>query len=140
MSAVGNFTFWFLLMELIAAPIFLGIRHALGPEEDAPLGEDRDTAGDGAVVAAQEDTDEAPSVFSIETYKGTLERLVLALGLYMGFPHVLTVFGALKIANRLKSEQGDDRAMNYFMVGNLISLLLVFLFIACMTQLPLFRS
>ncbi|MEM1306725.1 MAG: hypothetical protein AAGG99_04300 [Pseudomonadota bacterium] len=140
MPGVANFTFWFLLMELIAAPIFLGIRHALGPRMDEPPGEDSGAALDEPVVTARQDTDEAPSFDSIETYKGTLERLVLALGLYMGFPHVLTVFGALKIANRLKSEQGDDRAMNYFMVGNLISLLLVFLFIACVTHLPLFRS
>ncbi len=66
-------------------------------------------------------------VFNIEASKGLLERFVLLLGLILNFPQVLIVFGALKIANRLQPESSDDKAKNYFLIGNLLSLLFVFL-------------
>ncbi len=46
----------------------------------------------------------------IEIWKGALERLVLVGGVLLQFPHGLTVFAALKLANHLSVEQDDDRA------------------------------
>lgn len=59
--------------------------------------------------------------------KGLLERAFLFLSLVNGFPHALTVFGALKIATRLRDK--DDRITNdYFLIGNLISLMLAIIY------------
>ncbi len=53
-------------------------------------------------------------------WKGIVERSVVFFGLLSGFPHVLTVFGALKIGTRLKV---DDKVSNdYFLLGNLCSI------------------
>ena len=57
-------------------------------------------------------------------FKGCLERLFLVLFLYNDLPHALTVFSALKIATRLKHEEGSgetQRFNNYYLIGNLIS-------------------
>lgn len=59
--------------------------------------------------------------------KGLLERAFLLLSLINGFPQALTVFGALKIATRLKDK--DDRITNdYFLIGNMISLMLAIIY------------
>jgi hypothetical protein len=64
--------------------------------------------------------------FDIETVKGVLERLMLYAGLLMGYPHVLTLFAAVKLANRMSDESPDhDEMKNYFLVGNLVSVLMV---------------
>jgi hypothetical protein len=56
--------------------------------------------------------------------KGILERLVVLVGLLAGFPQILTAFGALKISTRLIDDQSDHISNTYFLVGNLLSLLL----------------
>ncbi len=55
---------------------------------------------------------------------GILERLTLLTGLLGGFPHVLVVLGALKLGTRLKEDQDSHISNTYFLVGNLISILL----------------
>ncbi len=60
---------------------------------------------------------------------GVLERLFLYVGLMQGFGQTLILFGALKIGARLKNEK-DKISNDYFLVGNLVSVLLVFSTIA----------
>ncbi len=56
-------------------------------------------------------------------FKGILERLFLYIILLVELPQGLAFFGALKIATRLRD---DDKISNdYFLVGNLVSVLLV---------------
>ena len=63
-------------------------------------------------------------VFDIQTFKGTLERLVIVTGLICGFIHVITAFSALKLGTRLIGEQESHISNDYFLIGNLTSLLL----------------
>ena len=66
----------------------------------------------------------------LEIFKGLLERLVITVGLSTGFPQILIMFGALKLGNRLAHEGGDsDEMRNYFLIGNLVSVLLCFLYV-----------
>lgn len=60
---------------------------------------------------------------------GILERMFLYVGLIQGFGQSLILFGALKIGTRLKNEE-DKISNDYFLVGNLVSVSLVFLTIA----------
>ncbi len=55
--------------------------------------------------------------------KGMLERLTIVVGLLGGFPHILTVIGALKIGTRLQDDT-DHISNTYFLTGNLVSILL----------------
>jgi len=68
--------------------------------------------------------------------KGILERWILLLGLHLGHDTVLVLFGALKLGTRI-SQQKDERVSNdYFLVGNLLSVLMVFLvrFVLCQVE------
>lgn len=65
--------------------------------------------------------------------KGLLERAFLTYSLISGFPHSLTLFGALKLGTRLKSpdnektEEGrkEEKDYNdYYLLGNFISVTL----------------
>jgi len=67
--------------------------------------------------------------------KGVLERLTLFVGLLTGFPQVLIVFGALKIGTRLTEDKGSVISNDYFLVGNLISLLLAISYTAIATAI-----
>ncbi len=55
--------------------------------------------------------------------KGNVERLFLFLLLVNSLPQSFIVFGALKIATRLK-DQSDKISNDYFLIGNLVSLIL----------------
>jgi len=92
----------FLVSETLTTPIYIFVRRRFGHRHNNPI-------------------------FNIESAKGFLERLVLLLGLVLNFPQILILFGALKIGNRLTSETRDDNAINYFLIGNLISVLFVFI-------------
>ena len=61
----------------------------------------------------------------VAVVKGVLERLVLYVGLLCGFPTVLIVFGALKVATRLHDESKTPISNDYFLLGNLSSILIV---------------
>lgn len=67
------------------------------------------------------------------TTKGILERLFMTYSLCQGFPHVLTLFGALKLGTRLKRADKENSSENikkeaayndYYLIGNLISVAL----------------
>jgi len=60
--------------------------------------------------------------------KGTLERVVLFVGLLHGFPQILIAFGALKIGTRLHEDKATEISNSYFLVGNLLSILLAMLY------------
>lgn len=69
-----------------------------------------------------------PSLNLKDVLKGMLERLVLIVGLMAGYPHVITAFGALKIGTRISD--GNNKVSNdYFLVGNLISILAAIVFV-----------
>lgn len=93
--------------ELVALPVFALIRRWLAPDR-----EKSETNPKGAQAAKR---------------RGTLERLLLYTGLLAGYPQVLIMFGALKVATRLKDENGDPNMNRYFLTGNFASVLLVLL-------------
>ncbi|MEM0967283.1 MAG: hypothetical protein AAGJ81_14145 [Verrucomicrobiota bacterium] len=56
--------------------------------------------------------------------KGVIERGFLVICLLNGYPHALTLFGALKLGTRLKRDDADndEKTFNdYYLLGNLIS-------------------
>ncbi|MHC5353061.1 hypothetical protein ACYSNX_02555 [Myroides sp. LJL115] len=65
---------------------------------------------------------------NISTFKGVMERLIIAICLAIGVTPILIVFGALKIGTRLKSP--DDKIQNdYFLVGNLSSIFIAVVYV-----------
>ena len=58
-------------------------------------------------------------------YKGILERFLLFLGMINGITMILLFFGALKIGTRLESDKDSKVSNDYFLIGNLISVLFV---------------
>mgnify|MGYP006893580770 FL=1 len=60
----------------------------------------------------------------IETFKGVLERLVIFVGLLSGYEIILVMFGALKLGTRLHDEGKNPVSNSYFLVGNLMSVLI----------------
>lgn len=53
--------------------------------------------------------------------KGMFERFVLLLGIISTVTSVFALYGAVKIATRLKEEQDSKISNDYFLVGNLTS-------------------
>ena len=57
--------------------------------------------------------------------KGMIERGFLVICLMNGYPHGLTLFGALKLATRLKRNDEQDKGAkafnDYYLLGNAIS-------------------
>lgn len=93
----------FIVGEVIARPIFARIRRVYGPQ--LPPRPPRNGR------AAQR--------------KGILERLVLYVGLLLGYAVILAAFGAFKLGTRLQKDSGDQITNDYFLIGNLTSLLIV---------------
>ena len=93
----------FIVGELVGLLIFTAIKRAIGPPKSSP-------ARKASVV------------------KGILERAVLFTGLLHGFPQILIAFGALKLGTRLYEEKESEISNSYFLVGNLISILLAMLY------------
>lgn len=60
--------------------------------------------------------------------KGVLERIVLMVGLLCGYPQIIIAFGALKLGTRLHDKSPNPISNNYFLVGNLLSILLAMLY------------
>ena len=60
--------------------------------------------------------------------KGILERVTLFTGLLYGFPQILIAFGALKLGTRFSTEQQTKISNDYFLVGNLLSILLALVY------------
>jgi hypothetical protein len=61
---------------------------------------------------------------SIDFTKGVLERLVIAIALSYDLQQILTFFGAMKLGTRLKSKSEEPAFNNFYLMGNLISVLL----------------
>lgn len=59
--------------------------------------------------------------------KGALERGCLFFSLYLNFPQMLIAFGALKVGTRLGQDKDCKISNDYYLVGNLVSVFLVFL-------------
>lgn len=59
----------------------------------------------------------------ISTFKGILERFIISICLLNNLLPILTVFGALKIGTRFSSKE-DMIANDYFLIGNLCSILI----------------
>ena len=66
--------------------------------------------------------------------KGMVERFVLAFALAKGLPQILIFFGAMKLGTRLKSDIETEHFNNYFLVGNLISVLLAICYSVYLTK------
>lgn len=65
---------------------------------------------------------------NISTFKGIMERFIMATCLVIGVTPILIVFGALKIGTRLKSP--DDKIQNdYFLIGNLSSIFISVIYV-----------
>ena len=92
----------FICGEIIAFFIFSALKKFVGPPHDNPSNK-------------------------WSTFKGILERLTMLIGLLFEFPHILIAFGALKIGTRLRDDQ-NQISNNYFLVGNLISVLLAMVY------------
>lgn len=72
-------------------------------------------------------TSSGNNVNKLACVKGTLERITVVTGLLSGFPQVIIAFGALKIGTRLKEDVDGHISNTYFLIGNLISILLAML-------------
>lgn len=57
-------------------------------------------------------------------FKGVIERLVLFTALIHNYPQMLIAFGAMKLGTRLHDEKDTAISNTYFLVGNLLSMLL----------------
>lgn len=60
---------------------------------------------------------------------GWIERIVLFFGLATGLSQVVIMFGALKIGTRVSTSKNEKVSSEYFLIGNLISALLAFLYL-----------
>lgn len=62
-------------------------------------------------------------------FKGIMERGFLFVALINDYPHALTLFGALKVATRLKrtsSNPAEEESFNnFYLIGNFISVMIV---------------
>jgi len=66
-----------------------------------------------------------PKVVAMNTVKGVLEKVVVVVGLTLHLPHVLTMFGAIKVASSIGARRIDPE---YFVVGNFVSILIALLY------------
>lgn len=64
---------------------------------------------------------------NMDNIKGFFERALLVLGMAYGFPHVIILFGALKIGTRLDNSKSCLATTNYFVLGNILSVILAIL-------------
>jgi hypothetical protein len=99
MNKIANYAVWFIVGEIVAGIFFSLLRDhfAVGQEQ---------------------------SEANLATAKGSLERLVLFIGLLNGYVSVLIVFGTLKISTRLHEDNKSKISNDYFLVGNLVTILI----------------
>ena len=57
--------------------------------------------------------------------KGVLERLFIFVGLLNDMPMVVGFFGALKLGTRLDADKNNRVTNDYFLMGNIVSMLIV---------------
>lgn len=71
--------------------------------------------------------------------KGVVERIFLTVSLINGFPHTLTLFGALKLATRLKRVDEKDKLKestynDFYLIGNFISVMIAIFYTFLYTE------
>jgi hypothetical protein len=78
--------------------------------------------------------------FWFEFIRGILERAVLAIGIFSGFPQVLIPFGVLKLQNRIglerdgnKEDREKENARAYFLMGNMLTILIALIYVLVAT-------
>ncbi len=74
-------------------------------------------------------------------FKGIIERMCLIIGISLNYPQILIAYGALKIGTKLGGQSGsssDKSYTEYYLVGNLISIMIAFLTIYLMGKIHLF--
>jgi hypothetical protein len=101
MNPYTKFILIFLAGELIALGIFKLIRSKLAPDKS---------------------TDKTAILI------GLLERLVLFFGISINVTQVLIMFGALKIGSMFPNKKDNRKSLDYFLIGNLTSVLLALLY------------
>ncbi len=72
-------------------------------------------------------------------FKGNIERLCLVTGICMTYPQILIAYGALKIGTKLggTSKGASDKTYTeYYLIGNLISILIAFLTVYLIDKVP----
>jgi hypothetical protein len=57
--------------------------------------------------------------------KGILERLFIFMGLLNEMPMMIGFFGALKLGTRLDADKNNRVTNDYFLIGNIVSMLIV---------------
>lgn len=97
-----QYSLFFLIQELLALPVFYAIRR---------------------YYSAQSTVTQNKWLYS--ALKGVLERLVIFVGLVNEVPSVVTFFGAVKLGTRLDDDKKNRVSNDYFLVGNLVSILMV---------------
>ena len=89
--------------EIVSFFIFGNLKKRLGPQKDNPANR-------------------------WSTVKGIVERLTIYTGLLHQFPQIIIAFAALKLGTRLHEEKECEISNTYFLVGNLISILLALIY------------
>ena|ERR1035437_972592 len=81
------------------------------------------------------DTENIRKTRWIGILKGLLERFILFLGMINGITMVLPLFGALKIGTRFESDKESRVSNDYFLIGNLLSVLFVIFYLLLFNHL-----
>ena len=107
MFKLGALLFVFMATEFVAYIIFPALNKKLGP-------------------SSEQKQQASETILGMETaiFKGLLERLVIVIGLVYGYHQILIVFGGLKLGTRLHEEKETKISNTFFLIGNLMSLLL----------------
>lgn len=66
--------------------------------------------------------------------KGIVERIFLLVSMINDYPHALTLFGALKLATRLKRDDEQDKVKqslynDFYLAGNFISVMIAIFYV-----------
>ncbi|MFV8392042.1 hypothetical protein [Flavobacterium sp. LB2P6] len=66
--------------------------------------------------------------------KGIVERIFLLVSMINDYPHALALFGALKLATRLKRDDEQDKVKqslynDFYLVGNFISVMIAIFYV-----------
>lgn len=67
-------------------------------------------------------------------FKGIVERIFLMVSLINDYSHALTLFGTLKLATRLKSDNYEDKVKestynNFYLLGNFVSIIVAIFYV-----------
>lgn len=120
MSICLKFLSVFIIGETIAYPAFWLVRKKLSDSIE--------TDGKNEKVETE---NEKASARNKAIILGVLERLVLFFGMTIGITQVVIMFGALKIGtkfNRSNNGINDKKFNDYFLIGNLTSVLFALLY------------